>query len=809
MKKACFAVLCGLLVSVALARPAAATGSADEIHFTYASSTSVVFDWRGTATSIDYGTTTGYGTTVNAVAPAVTPISSAGPFWQATLTGLAPDTSYHYSIGGGPDMVFRSPPSGAFRFEASGDMGNSLDFGAMAAVQAQMASDDPAFVFMVGDLTYAETTTQASVDQHFNDVMAWSKTAAYMPAWGNHEYENPTKDDLRNYKGRLLMPNAQTSPGAPAPGCCGNDWGWFDTGGVRFIAYPEPYTAATWTDWATKADALFSAAQADPSINFIVTYGHRPAYSTGSHPGDANLAGILDSFGATYSKYVLNLNGHSHNYERFSPIHGVTHITVGNGGGGLVTWTSPASPTTAYRALHYGHLRVDVGPTGLLIQEICGPSSSKDDVTCTLGDVIDQVTIGTPPVIPPPTTVYVDKNNPGCSDTGGGTALQPMCSITAGVHLVAPGQTVLVSSGTYTESVDIARSGTAAKPITVSAAPGASVTVTGGDFGFKVSGESYVTLKGFTVTGNAKYGIYLTGSDHVTVDGNTVTYAGQPVSGQTARGIYVSSTTDSVISANVAHHNSDSGIYLTSSAARVTVRGNTAYQNARQYERSANGIDVRGADVSVIGNVTYDNEDSGIQFYTGASNALAVNNVAYNNGDHGIDNLNVPGGTLVGNTAYRNCTTGINVEGTSSNYTIRNNVAVDNAVYPAYNGISCNRRAGNIGVWDSATSTTTADYNLVYLSTSGKMYAWGSAYTTLAAMRTATGQEVHGLQANPLLTANLHLQAGSPAIDSADSGATGALATDLEGNARYNDPATADTGTGPRTYDDRGAYEYH
>ena len=97
----------------------------------------------------------------------------------------------------------------------------------------------------------------------------------------------------------------------------------------------------------------------------------------------------------------------------------------------------------------------------------------------------------------------------------------------------------------------------------------------------------------------------------------------------------------------------------------------------------------------------HDNEDSGLQFYTGGNNNLATLNVTYNNGDHGIDDLNVTGGRLIGNTVYRNCTSGINVEGTSGNYLVENNIAVDNAVYPAYNGISCARRAGNIGIWDS------------------------------------------------------------------------------------------------------------
>ena len=42
---------------------------------------------------------------------------------------------------------------------------------------------------------------------------------------------------------------------------------------------------------------------------------------------------------------------------------------------------------------------------------------------------------------------------------------------------------------------------------------------------------------------------------------------------------------------------------------------------------------------------------------------------------------------------------------------------------------TCNRRTGNIGVWDSAPATTTANYNLVYQSGAGAWYRWaGIAY---------------------------------------------------------------------------------
>ncbi|MEU7000106.1 PKD domain-containing protein [Nonomuraea sp. NPDC046570] len=400
-----------------------------------------------------------------------------------------------------------------------------------------------------------------------------------------------------------------------------------------------------------------------------------------------------------------------------------------------------------------------------------------------------------------------------CSDTGPGTAVLPYCTIVKGGTAAIAGDTVRVEAGSYTGMVTVSNSGTSTNPITFTAAPGATVTVTGGANGFKLTNKSYVTIAGFTVTATSGHGFNVSGGSYVTIDGNTVTYAGQPVSGQIANGIKLTGTADSTVSDNIVEHNSDHGIYLAASTARVVVERNKTNFNARQYERSAGGIRSIGPDNSIVDNVVHDNEDTGIQFATGSDNGLAAGNVVYNNGDHGIDNLNVTGGRMIGNTVYRNCTSGINVEGTSGNFIVANNVAFDNAVYPAYNGISCARRAGNIGIWDSAPATTTANHNLVWLTTTGTQYSWaGSAYNTLAGLQTASGQEANGIYGDPQVaspaTWDLRLTSSSPAIDSANSSATGARSTDILGKPRSDVSTVTNTGAGTRLYDDRGAYEY-
>ncbi len=408
-------------------------------------------------------------------------------------------------------------------------------------------------------------------------------------------------------------------------------------------------------------------------------------------------------------------------------------------------------------------------------------------------------------------TLYVNIGSASCSDSGSGTQAQPFCHIQAAATQATAGQTVSVTAGTYNEDVSPAASGTSSAPITYTAAAG--VKVTGGIEGFALSSRSWITIHGFTVTTTTGPGIYTNGGSNLTIDGNHVTKAGSPNPGQTAAGIQLVGTTNSLISNNLTDYNTDPGIYLSTGSTGNDVNHNVSAFNAEQWQRNAQGINDIASGNTIRFNLTHDNEDSGIQMYPGGDNTLVTANVSYNNGDHGIDDLDVTGGRVIGNTVYHNCTSGINVEGTSGSYLVENNISVDNAVYPAYKGIACSRRAGNIGIYDSAPASTIADYNLVWLTAGSPMYVWNdTSYDSTASLNSATGQEAHGLTAPPGFVSsagyNLHLVEGSPAIDSANSGASGEQTRDLDGKPRIDDPTVPNSGAGPRTYDDRGAYEF-
>ncbi|HEY4393849.1 MAG TPA: metallophosphoesterase, partial [Polyangia bacterium] len=355
--------------------PAPPVEEPHEVHFTYTAPDAVTFDWRGDGTTLRYWAKDQPPHTVTAHRPTPMPISMPGPFQEAVADHLVPGMEYEYEVGHPmkpTPRAFRAPPppGSGFVFAAVGDIGDAGGQPAALGVHRDLSVAEPLLVLALGDLSYADLRNQSAVDRHFDDVMVWSQRAAYMPAWGNHEWDDPQRDDLRNYKGRFALPNAETSPGAPATGCCGEDWWWVDLGEVRFIIYPEPYTHDTWVDWAQRAEPLFAGAEADARIKFVITAGHRPAYSSGHHGGDPQLRAILDGFGKRYKKYVLNLNGHSHVYERTKPQDHVVHITVGTGGGALEHAATPClwdvckvPAFTAFRAIHHGFLKVSVQPT--------------------------------------------------------------------------------------------------------------------------------------------------------------------------------------------------------------------------------------------------------------------------------------------------------------------------------------------------------------------------------------------------------------------------------------------------------------
>lgn len=394
----------------ALGRSGPGADTVDEIHFSYGNSArSVVLDWRGAANTVFYGRTRAYGKRATAHPPATRPPNGPGPFREVALTGLRPGTRYHYRIGsGGADHTLATAPVRDFGWVDVGDtMSTSCgpDGSWMRAVHRLVASQNPDFVTHGGDIAVPNQCGLASLHRYYVDQQVWSTHAAFQIALGNHEHGRPAHgaprdaitDSLANYKGRSFVTHGQSVPGDRAgtttyPGCgaevgrrtntChGEDWGWFRAGGVLFISYPEPSWRA-WQDWQGKAGALMARAQRNAAVDFVVTWGHRPAWSTSAQESDPGLRSVLSALARRWSptpahphgKYVLTVGHHAHGMEAFARIGGLTSITSAAGGQGLVPFTR-SDRRSVWRTRHLGLLsgRYDASRHTLSVKMKCGP----------------------------------------------------------------------------------------------------------------------------------------------------------------------------------------------------------------------------------------------------------------------------------------------------------------------------------------------------------------------------------------------------------------------------------------------------
>jgi PKD repeat protein len=363
------------------------------------------------------------------------------------------------------------------------------------------------------------------------------------------------------------------------------------------------------------------------------------------------------------------------------------------------------------------------------------------------------------------TTIYVNNaKGSNCSDTGTGAEASPFCTVQAGVDTAVAGDTVLVEPGYYNASVTVTGNGTSSAPITIEAAdlPWPLATNQPSEVNsptsapaFTVSGASYVTLHGFQAEAAGTVAL-VENSSHVTIDSFSA----------------------------------------------------TTYDNAA----TTPAIDIAGTSSDVTVSRDYVNSSSsatGIEVEPGSSNDTITTNFLGDFGP-GIVVDGASGTAVTSNTVEGDCNQGIALTGASTDATIENNI-VDAVETNALNSScpSSTAPASGIEVDSAATSGTEADYNIDYQPfDTVSTYLWGgTAYQDSADLDAATGQGSHDLNVDPQL-AFPGLDTNSPAVDSADSNAPGELSTDMYGQARVDDPNVANTGAGPETYYDRGAFEY-
>ena len=316
---------------------------------------------------------------------------------------------------------------------------------------------------------------------------------------------------------------------------------------------------------------------------------------------------------------------------------------------------------------------------------------------------------------------------------------------------------------------------------------------------FTISGKPWVTVRGFTVRHQEDDAIVVSGSSSNTTISSNVISLGN------AYGITLTSCSGVTVEGNTVSYCNDHGIHLSSASGSV-IRGNESFGNARPSSRAANGIYLTGSSGNRLErNRLHDNQDSGVNIYNGSNNNICVLNVSWNNGDHGYDHLSSSGNVHIAEIAYHNYKDGFSIEGTSPKQQIYDCIAIDNGL-----------TTSEFDLWvdSSSSSGFVSDFNIFWNSASGTypVKYISTKYTSVAAYAAASGKDTHTAQANPRFVnagaGDFHLLPRSPAIDDAISSVASWPATDGDGRARADDPATPNTGVGVITYGDRGAFEY-
>jgi hypothetical protein len=246
-----------------------------------------------------------------------------------TLTGLAPDTTYYYSIGSttralaGDDaehFFLTSPVAGTAkptRIWVLGDSGTAnANARAVANAYTSFTGNTHTDLWlMLGDNAYRDGTDsqyQAAVFDMYPEML---RTSVLWPTLGNHDgHSADSATQTGPYYDIFTLPT-RGEAGGLASGT--EAYYSFDYGNIHFICLDSHETdrspGGAMMNWLTLD--LASTMQ-----EWIIAYWHHPPYSKGSHNSDRefrliqmrqNALPILEAVGVD-----LVLSGHSHSYER-------------------------------------------------------------------------------------------------------------------------------------------------------------------------------------------------------------------------------------------------------------------------------------------------------------------------------------------------------------------------------------------------------------------------------------------------------------------------------------------------------------
>lgn len=293
-------------------------------------------------------------------------------------------------------------------------------------------------------------------------------------------------------------------------------------------------------------------------------------------------------------------------------------------------------------------------------------------------------------------------------------------SIQKAVERARPGDVVLVEDGEYAGFRPV-RSGTANAPITIRArkSRGAVIVRDGPEKGrgIRIAATHHIVIDGFWVKGPNTNGIFATVSRGVVIRNCLLERSRHT-------GVLTGFCDDVVVEFNESRNNRGSGIYVSNSCRRATIRGNRLHHNGRsgihmngdRHMKGPRGEAVDGLIHNCLleGNIIYENGRGGASAaisMDGVRDSVIRNNLLYNN--HNIAGGIVPfhidagGGSInnviVNNTVIQSADGGCPVEihHDSTGCIVFNNILIHLGGKP------------HLDVHDAARSGLRSDRNLV------------------------------------------------------------------------------------------------
>jgi hypothetical protein len=301
-----------------------------------------------------------------AAVDASAPLPGGASQWEAAVSGLAPATTYCYSVYQdgepvtAPAPLHSAPAAGTgarIQFVAIGDSGGGGSD--QRALEQQIATVPFDFMIHTGDIAYGDGALADFETKFFGMYAPLLASQPVFPASGNHEYGTA---DAAPFRQVFVLPE-NGGPGGS------ERWYSYDWGDVHFVVLDTEKTGPAQAAW-------LEADLAANKLPWTIVYGHKPPHSSGEHGNDQ---GFLQYFVPMIEAHhvPLVLAGHDHNYERFKPINGVTYIVTGGGGRGVRELGAP-QPDSAFAEAVIHFLVVNIDGDTLTTHAIDGSGREFD-----------------------------------------------------------------------------------------------------------------------------------------------------------------------------------------------------------------------------------------------------------------------------------------------------------------------------------------------------------------------------------------------------------------------------------------------